>query len=139
MKFTRSLGASAVVALVVSLLAGCTSTTPAENVADACASLATLDDVIASAPLDLQTATTVGDVREVYDAVAAAYDDAESTLDPVASDKQSELSSAWDAFTEEASHISNDTPVAEAQASLADDATQLSDAYLAFSETRDCP
>ncbi|MBL3700773.1 hypothetical protein [Leucobacter luti] len=127
----RGLAAAALVgALSLAGLTGCAASGPSEqeNAAAACTALADYDATLTAAAADLSEATTVGELRDIRETVAAAHEAADEALGAVADDRAEALQGAWSTFSEQLQSVDDDASLADARDSLVEDARALAGA-----------
>jgi hypothetical protein len=135
----RATSAVAVLACGAALaLAGCSSTTPEQNVGEACAASEQLDTALADLRATLTPDSTIDSIQDAQAEVDAAADELREQTRDVAEDRSDELDEARIELGEAVDGVDAGSTVTEAVESLRASAGEVRDALSSLDDELDC-
>lgn len=137
---TRTVKAIAATAVltVVTAVAGCSSDSPEENEAAACAAYESFVGALSGAQETVNSSATVGEIKTARDTLAASYKTLADALSDVASDRQGEIDDAWKKLDSAVSNLADDQTAADAAGSLTDEFQAVTTAQEGAASSLNC-
>lgn len=114
------------------------SSSPVENVAEACDSYEALVGAVAEVKTAIGSGSTIGEIREARDEVKTAYADLEGSLEDVSGDRLESFEEAWKDLDHAVSELDENLTVPQARDALSEDFEDLETAHAALSEDLSC-
>lgn len=134
---TFALSAVAVAALGLTLSACSDSDDASSNEADACAAITDFRSAVSQIS-SLSAESTVDEIRSVRGDVQKSYRGLVASFDDVADDRYAELDDAFDAFDDSVDDLPDGATLAEAFASLQEEAAAIESARTAVADDLSC-
>lgn len=120
-------------------LAGCSTTSPEQNVDEACAASDELDAALADLRATLTPDATIDSIQDARADVSAAADDLREQTQDVAEDRSDEVDQARIALEDAIDGIDSDSTLSGAVDSLRTGADGVADALASLDDELECP
>lgn len=133
----RNHGVSAAIVAALSLSLSACSDSAEDNEAQACDAISEFKASVAKIG-SLSTESTVEEIRATRSDVQKSYRALVTTLDDVADDRHLALDEAYDTFNDSVDDLASDASLADAVASLQEEAAAITSAQVAISDELSC-